>query len=434
MQTATFITPFQKFFRWFENASLKKRIIVITLLGIVLFTLPAFLGGNKSKYPLDTVQKGTITQLVTENGNVVSANETDVYSPTTGALEQVYVKNGDYVNARDKLFTVRSTATKQEQAAADATYEKALSDLTTAQNNQQAADATMWAKQQVYLSAQDTQNYKNNHTQNPSTKDDYTDIEKIAIDNAVVQTQKDFEAAEQTYKTANVAISSAQAQVNSTSLAYQATQNATVTAPVSGIVSNIVGLAGTKIVAQISSTATANVANASQNASPATTVLIIGNTNNYAIQTTVNEVDIDKISMGQPATILFSAIPDKTYHGKLVQLDTYGSKDISGVITYNVFVSIIDGDSRIKPNMTATLTIKAAEHKKVLTVANSAIVPYQNGKAVQTLDANGNVEYKPVIVGLKGFTRSEIIKGISSGTRVILGNTNPTKNGNLLLR
>lgn len=422
MQKTTLITRLQKPIRWFEHATLKKRITAIIIVGVILFMLPAFFGGNKSKYSFDTVQRGTITQLVTENGNVVSANETDVYSPTTGSLDHMYVKNSDYVHAGDKLFTVRSTATKQEQAAAYATYETAQSELTTAQNNQQTADATMWTKQQAYLTAQDNQNYKNNNTVNPATKNNYTDLEKQQIDSAVVQTQKDFEAAEQAYKTADVAIADAQAQVNSANLAYQATQNATVTAPVSGTVSNIVGLPGAKIVAQVSSAATAN---STQNATSATTVLVIGNNNNYAIQTTVSEVDIDKISLGLPVTVLFSAVPNKTYNGNIIQADTDGTNN-SGVITYNVFVSITNGDNRIKPNMTANLTIKATEHKNVLTVANSAIVPYQNGKAVQVLNKNGNITYIPVTIGLKGFTRSEVVKGVNAGTRVILGNTNPT--------
>ncbi len=426
MKDTTLITRLQKPFRWFENASWKKRIMAI-IVGGVLFMLPAFFSGNKQKYTFDTVQKGTITQLVTENGNVVSANETDVYSPTTGALDQMYVKNGHYVNVGDKLFAVRSTATKQEQAAAYANYEAAQSSLTTAQNNQQTTDVTMWTKQQAYLTAQDNQNYKNNNSVNPATKNNYTDLEKQQIDSAVVQTQKDFDAAQLAYKTANVAIADGQAQVNSASLAYQATQNATVTAPVSGTVSNIVGLSGAKVVAQVSSAATGNAMNSSQNATPATTVLIIGNNNNYAIQTTVSEVDIDKVQIGLPVTILFSAISDKKYDGKILQEDTYGT-NASGVITYNVFVSIINGDNRIKPNMTANLTIDAAEHKNVLTVANSAIVPYQNGKAVQVLSAKGNVQYVPVTVGLKGFTRSEIVSGVDDGTRVILGNTNPTNN------
>src|SRR5258706_8508716 len=88
-----------KFWQWFLHTSWKKRITVIIVLLIVLFILKnVFLGGKKQQYTFDTIQKGTITQLVTENGNVIASNETDVYSPTTGVLDQIYVKNGDTIN------------------------------------------------------------------------------------------------------------------------------------------------------------------------------------------------------------------------------------------------------------------------------------------------------------------------------------------------
>lgn len=415
-----------RFWQWFLHTSWKKRIAVIIVFLIILIILKnIFFGGQKQQYTFDTVSRGTITQLVNENGNVISSNETDVYSPTTGELAQIYVKNGDHVNQGEKLFTIKSTATPQEQAAAYANYETALSSLTTTQNDQMTADAAMWNKQQAYLTALDNQNYKNNNTTNPTTNRGYTDLEKQQIDSTVIQTQKDFYASEQAYKTAGVAIANAKAQVNSTYLAYQATQNATITAPSSGIVSNIIGLIGAKVVAQISSAATnSTTSSTTQTTQPSsvTPVLIIGNNNGYAIHTTVSEVDINKVTIGQPVSILFSAVPNKTYKGKVLQEDTYGTNN-SGVISYNVFVSIDDADTNIKPNMSATLTINTAEHTNVLTVANTAVIPYQNGKAVQVLGKNGKVVFKPVRIGLQGFTRSEVLKGISAGTKVILGNT-----------
>jgi len=413
-----------RFWQWFLHTSWKKRIAVIIIFLIILSILKhIFFGGQKQEYTFDTVSKGTITQLVNENGNVIPSSETDVYSPTTGALAQIYVKNGDHVNQGEKLFTITSTATPQEQAAAYANYESALSSLTTAQNDQLTADATMWDKQQAYLTALDNQNYKNNNTTNPATNKNYTTLEEQQIDSTVTQTQKDFQASEQAYKTAGVAIANAKAQVNSSYLAYQATQNATITAPTSGTVNNIIGLAGAKVIAQLSSAATSSTdISTTTQTTTVTPVLIIGNNKGYAIHTTVSEVDINKAGIGQSVSILFSAVPNKTYTGKVLQEDTYGT-NTSGVITYNVFVSIDDADANIKPNMSANLTINTAEHKNVLTVANAAVIPYENGRAVQVLGKNNKVIFKPVTIGLQGFTRSEVLSGVQKGTKVILGNT-----------
>jgi len=294
------------FKNWYLQASWKKRIIIIVLLIFLLIVLKnILLGEKKQPYTFDSVQRGTITQLVTENGNVIASNETDVFSPTTGVLDHLYIKNGDLVRKGDALFTVRSTATPQEQAVAYANYETALSTLTTAQNTKQTMDATMWAKQQAYLAAQNTQNYKNNNKTNPATNKEYTDLEKLAIDNTVIQTQKDFTSAEQVYKTADAAIADAQAHVTATYLAYQATQNTTILAPTSGTISNIIGLTGAKVIAQVSSAVTSTTSTASTQAPTSVTpVLVIGNTNGYALSTTVNEVDINKVALGQTVTVL----------------------------------------------------------------------------------------------------------------------------------
>jgi HlyD family secretion protein len=156
--------------------------------------------------------------------------------------------------------------------------------------------------------------------------------------------------------------------------------------------------------------------------------MIIGNQTNNAIQTTASEVDVNKIALGQNVDITFSAVPNKTYKGKIIQIDSYGT-NTNGVITYNIFVQINQPDNNIRPDMSANLTIDTAEKSGVLTVANSAVVPYQNGKAVQIVDPKTKkVKFIPVTIGLRGFTRSEVISGVNAGTKVILGNTQLTNN------
>ncbi|HSW96685.1 MAG TPA: HlyD family efflux transporter periplasmic adaptor subunit [Candidatus Saccharimonadales bacterium] len=422
-----------RFWQWFLHTSWKKRIAVIIALIIILVIIKnIFFGGKKQQYTFDTVQKGTITQLVTENGNVISSNENDVYSPTNGMLDQIYVKNGDYVHKGDKLFTVRSTATPQEQAVAYANYIAALSAANQAKAGAVTNQSKLEQDRAAVISAQSAVDRMNSNIggsiNNPATGSPYTENDKNTINSALTSARETFTADEQTYKANNTAIAAAQSQITSTLLAYQATQNAAITAPADGTISNIIGLTGAKVVAQLNSASTSSTNTSSATVTP---VLVIGNDTNYAIHTTVSEVDINKVVIGQPVTILFSAVPNATYKGKITQADTYGT-NTAGVISYNLFVSIDNADQNIKPNMSANLTIDTAEHKNVLTVANAAIVPYQNGKAVQILDKKGKVTYKSVQIGLRGFTRSEVLRGVPAGTKVILGNTTLTNNAKSL--
>lgn len=407
---------------------LKPRAVLLLVVLLVLFLLikSFFFSSKSEEYTFDTVENGTVTQQVSVNGNVSVANATDVFSPTNGVLQEAFVKNGDSVSRGDPLFTVRSTATPQEQAASFASYQTALNILNTAQNAKLTLDAAMWTKQLAYLNAQNEQNYKNNNANNPVTGKTYTNLEKQIVDSSVTQAQKDFAAAEQTYKTADVAIADGRAQVNATYLAYQATQTATITAPVDGTVHNLIGLAGARVEAQnnaASAISSSYALTAQMQQTVATPVLVIGDdTGEYTIQTAVSEVYANKVELGQRVTILFNGIVNKIYKGRVVQLDTFGT-NTQGVITYNVFVAIDDVDQDIRPNMSAILTINAAERKDVLTGANAAIITYEGKKAVQVLKKDGEIEFIPVKVGLRGNTRTEIISGVDEGDEIIVGNT-----------
>jgi RND family efflux transporter MFP subunit len=219
--------------------------------------------------------------------------------------------------------------------------------------------------------------------------------------------QDNWLAAEANYKNQQSAITSAQAAVTNTYLAYQATQDSTVTAPLAGSVHNLDGVAGSLVSA----------------ASPVTPVCILSTGNEaFTIKTTVNEVDINKIKVGDTTTITFDAIKDKTFTGKIIQSDEFGT-NVSGVVNYTVFASVDDGNGLIKPGMTANLSINTNKHDHVLTVLNAAIRPYKGAKAVQIINKQGKPDYLKVMTGIKGTDRTEVTSGVKEGQKVIIGNT-----------
>lgn len=407
---------------WFLKASLIKKGLVVMGLALVIFLGTSPLRSNsKPLYTTEAVTRETISEIVSESGNVTTG-QVSVFSPSTGIIEETYVSNGDQVKSGQNLFKVKSTASPQDKATAYTNYQNAVSTEKTAEQSKQTLDATMWTKQQTLLSAQNSVNYKNDNTTNPSTKNDYTDLEKQAIDSSLVQAQKDFSAAEQKYKEADVAISAAKASVSSTWLAYQATQDMIVTAPIPGTVGNLLSHIGDNVAANVSSGITTT------STSP---VLVIGNPDGLYITTEINEVDHPKITVGQKATITFSAIKNKTFEGKVSGIDTFGT-NTAGVITYNLSLSVTNVDQAVAPGMTASIDIEANKRESVLTVPNSAIKAYQGAKAVQILDTSGKPKFIPVKIGLKSPTRTEVIEGISEGTKVVTNSPKTTSSGGLL--
>jgi multidrug efflux pump subunit AcrA (membrane-fusion protein) len=398
----------RSFLKWFQNASLKKKLIVVVAAGILLFLISGpLLGGNKqSQITTDTVKRATIIDTVSESGNIQS-NQLTVYSVSDGVIEELYVENGQTVQKGDKLFKVKSTASDQDKAEAWASYQSAVSSEKTSEQSKQSNDVMMWQKQQAYLTAQ--QNVKNME----DNMGDYKDLERQAVYSAQVQAQKDFAAAEQKYKESDTSITSAKAQLNSAWIKYQTTQDAIVTAQVSGVIANLSYSVGDQVTASM---------NASSNTdTTASSVLVIGTETENVVKIQINEVDVNKVKVGQEANVTISAIKDKTFKGEVTRVDDYGT-DTSGVITYNVFVKVANPDEQIRPLMSAVVVIQTTKHENALVVSNSAVKPYKGGKAVQVRDISkpGNqLKYLQVKTGIKNTSQTEILEGVTEGTEVV---------------
>ncbi|MFZ2882542.1 MAG: HlyD family efflux transporter periplasmic adaptor subunit, partial [Candidatus Moraniibacteriota bacterium] len=90
------------------TAFVKKRKILSIIIVIILIVAAWFIFFNKKVVKIETytVGRGNITEAIMETGNVQAA-QVDVYSTSNGVVEELYVKNGDSVQAGQKLFKVK---------------------------------------------------------------------------------------------------------------------------------------------------------------------------------------------------------------------------------------------------------------------------------------------------------------------------------------
>lgn len=257
------------------------------------------------------------------------------------------------------------TTTETEKASAYAAYQSAISALTTARQNKEAADAAMWSKRQVVLDAENSVNYKNDNTTNPTTKEDYTDLEKLSIDSKLVQAEKDFLSTETKYKEANISIAAAQAQINLAKIAYEESLE-----------------------------------------------------NEALLTVYINEIYVPKVKVGQKVSVTFDSMKDEVFSGKVTSIDSVGTVD-GGVVTFETKIEIADLPTDIKPNMTAIATIELIRKENTYSLPSSAII-YRNGKTyVQKLDSDDG-ELTAVELGEKGFAKVEIVSGLENGTQVLV--------------
>lgn len=278
------------------------------------------------------------------------------------------VKNEAFLETIEVSGTFQKTATDTEKAAAYAAYQNAISSLVTAKQNKQAADATMWAKRQAVLNAENNINYKNDNTTNPTTHEDYTALEKLSIDSTLIQAEKDFRSAEVRYKEADVAIVAAQAQVNLTKIAYDDTL-----------------------------------------------------VNEPLLTVNVNEIYAPKVAVGQKVTIIFDAMKNLNLTGEVKSIDSVGTIT-GGIVTFEVKINVNDLPANIKPNMTAIANIEFIHKINTLIIPMSAVL-YKDGKTfIQKADSKNN-QLTEIKVGEKGFVKVEVLSGLSNGT-VILARLN----------
>lgn len=394
--------PYSKF----KTYSKRKKIIVITAIGIGLIIIITQIQSRfkDNGYVTETVKRGNITETVVETGNIESVGKTDVYSPATGVVVDVYVKNGDQVTRGQELFRVRSTATKQEQQSAYSSYLTAKSALDTALSTAHTLRSGMYSEWKDFRDLATNSTYE---TEDGKPKED------DRLNSEFQSAQDDWLAAESKYKNQQTAISQAQAYVNSTWLLYEATQDATVLALSDGTISNLAVGPGDSVKAYSGT----NVAFSAVSAAPSPSVSII-NSSSYTAKISLNEADINKIKPFQSVDIEVDAYRTEKYKGVVLRVDDIGT-NTNGVIKYNTYVDILNPNSKLKYGMTVDADIKTNEVKNVLTVSNSAVKPYKGGKAVRILNKKNEIEFAPVKVGIKGQSRTEIISGLIEGQEII---------------
>ena len=132
----------------------------------------------------------------------------------------------------------------------------------------------------------------------------------------------------------------------------------------------------------------------------------------------LSENDVARVAVGMPVTLTIDALRGKPLTGTVTYIAT-AAETSSGVVTYEVRVSVDDPGEQVKIGMTASLKIVYATKDDALLVPNSALLPNGAGYAVQVPGADGAVKEVPVVVGLSDGTNTEIVSGLSAGQAII---------------
>jgi HlyD family secretion protein len=156
--------------------------------------------------------------------------------------------------------------------------------------------------------------------------------------------------------------------------------------------------------------------------SSATLLMNLGDTRQVYVKGKVDESDIGKVYLGQPARIKVESYKDKTFLGKVTKISPMGvEKD--NVTTFEVRVSIDNATGELKSQMTANAEIILEEHKGVLMLPEAALLYDKDRKAsVEVPDSSAKDGKKKVAVsiGISNGSKTELLSGLNEGQQVVL--------------
>ena len=134
----------------------------------------------------------------------------------------------------------------------------------------------------------------------------------------------------------------------------------------------------------------------------------------------VDEMDIPNVKLGQKAVIIVDALPELKLQGEVTSISPLATEE-SGLVLYNIKVGFeVPEGSRLKAGMSATADIILSERSSVLLVPSRAIGQDSQGNPVVKVMVNGQIEERPVVIGIADDYQTEIVSGLNEGDTVVI--------------
>ena len=361
-----------------KNLRISKIWIAVVVIVIVAVAAWAMSGGKKEEdinFKEEKVALKTLQNSVTATGTIEAVTSVTVGTQVSGIVNKLYV---DY-----------NSQVKKGQVIAELDKTNLLSELNTAKANLASAQSSL------NYQAANMERYKTLYKKGLVSADEY--------ENALL-----------TYRQAKEQVASSKENVQraQTNLGY-----ATITSPIDGTVISKSVEEGQTVAASFNTPELFTIAK---------------DLTNMQVVANVDEADIGGVKEGDRVTFTVDAYPDDTFEGTVKQVRLEATTT-NNVVTYEVVISAPNADLKLKPGLTANVTIYTQERSGVLAVANKALrfTPTKEtvGKDMKIVDCkgknkvwtlNGNtLTAHPVTIGQSDGINTEITKGLKQGDKIV---------------
>ena len=350
-------------------------VIVIVVIAVAAWALS---GGKKEEeinFKEEAVKTETLQNSVTATGTIEAVTSVTVGTQVSGIVNKLYV---DY-----------NSQVKKGQVIAELDKTNLLSELNTAKANLASATSNL------SYQAANMNRYQTLYKKGLVSADEY--------ENALL-----------TYRQAKEQVASSKENVQKaqTNLGY-----ATITSPIDGTVISKSVEEGQTVAASFNTPELFTIAK---------------DLTNMQVVANVDEADIGGVKEGDRVTFTVDAYPDDTFEGTVKQVRLEATTT-NNVVTYEVVISAQNADLKLKPGLTANVTIYTQERSGVLAVANKALrfTPTKEtvGKDMKIVDCKGKnkvwtlsdktLTAHAVTIGQTDGVHTEIIKGIKKGQKIV---------------
>ena len=309
-----------------------KKYLIILAVTILIATIVGYFFYKRTpevSYKTAKIERGPIVSTVAATGNLSAVTTVQVGTQVSGTIQKLYVDFNSRV--------------KKGQAIAEIDPSLFNASVEQSQGNYLSAEANLQKAKVALADAERTFNRN----------------KKMLTDGII--SQGDFDAAETALQSSKAAVKGAEGALAQTrgSLMQSKTnlRYSTIRSPVDGVVISRAIDVGQTVAASFQTP---------------TLFTIAQDLTKMQIEVSVDEADISRIKLHQKASFTVDSYPEQTFRGKVVQIRT-APVITQNVVTYVVVVNVDNSDMKLKPGMTANVSVEVAKNNDVLKLPPAAL-------------------------------------------------------------
>ncbi len=357
---------------------------------------------------LAAVERGDLARVVVATGKIQPLSKVEVKSKASGMVKKLYVDYDDKVKEGQTLMELDKVQLQAVVREAQANYQAAQAalDSSKAQLERNKVDAEGPDVPFLKLNMERAETMYRDGVMSKSFVEDAEKNYQLAL-NKQMSAQRNLMVSRAEIAKSEAQVAQAKASLEN---AEEDLRNSTIVSPINGLVLSRDVSVGD------------GVSSILILGSQATLVMTLGDTSEVYVQGKVDEADIGKVYLGQPARIVVESFKDKKFIGKVTRISPFG-KEKDNVTTFEVRVSISNPTGELKANMTANAEIILEEKKNVLMVPEASLIYDKDRKASVELPdpkAENGKKKVPVQLGISNGVRTEIVSGVTEKQQVVL--------------